>query len=232
MHMRNTLAIVSTFLFVSGFPLARSVHAELQADAIIKERAAAIAEEKAEIAQEEAEIAKATAQLEEKTSALAKKKAALVKKEADMNEEIAARAHRLEQELAKLKAEETERGLVLTLGDVLFESNRSDLKAESLHDLYVLVTFLKEHPNRNILIEGHTDSVGTEGYNLELSEQRVAAVRDFLVRNGIDLERISERGYGQAYPVASNATKSGRQENRRVEVVILRADGRMAERTR
>ena len=231
MRVRNTLAIVSTFLFVSGFPLLKSVQAESQADAI-KERAAAVAEEKAEIAKEEAGIAKAAAQLEEKASTLAEKKAALVKKESDLNEEIATRAHRLEQELAKLKAEETERGLVLTLGDVLFESNMSDLKAEALHDLYVLVTFLKEHPDRNILIEGHTDSVGAESYNLELSQRRAAAVRHFLVRNGIDPERITARGYGQAHPVASNATKVGRQENRRVEVVILRGDERIAERIR
>jgi OmpA-OmpF porin, OOP family len=229
--MRNTLAIVSTFLFVSGFPLLKNVQADSQADAI-KARTAAVAEEKAEIAKEEAELAKAAAELEEKTSALAEKKAALVKKESDINEEIATRAHRLEQELAKLKAEETERGLVLTLGDVLFESNMSDLKAEALHDLYVLVTFLKEHPDRYILIEGHTDSVGAEGYNLELSQRRAAAVRDFLVHNGIDLERISERGYGQEHPVASNATKVGRQENRRVEVVILHGDERIAERMR
>lgn len=231
MRMKSTLTIVSTFLFVSGFTIVESVRAESQADAI-KTQMAAVAEEKAKIAQEEAEIAKTAAELEEKTSALAEKKAALTKKESDINEEIAAQAHRLEQELAKRKAEETERGLVLTLGDVLFESNMADLKAESLHDLYVLITFLKEHPDRNILIEGYTDNVGAEGYNLELSQRRAAAVRHFLVRNGIDPERITARGYGQAYPVASNTTKVGRQENRRVEVVILRGDERIAERIR
>jgi OmpA-OmpF porin, OOP family len=231
MRAKSTLAIVSTFLFVSGFPLLKSVQAESQADAI-KERAAAVAEEKAEIAKEEAEIDKAAAELKEKTSALAEKKAALAKKESDVNEEIAAQAQRLEQELAKRKAEETERGLVLTLGDVLFESNMSDLKTEALHDLYVLVTFLKEHPDRNILIEGYTDNVGAEGYNLELSQRRAAAVRHFLVHNGIDPERVTARGYGQAYPVASNTTKVGRQDNRRVEVVILRGDERVAERMR
>lgn len=231
MHVRKTLAIVTTFLFVSGVLPLKGVRAESPADEIAK-RTTAVVEEKAEIAKAEAEITKAAAELGEKTSALAERKAALVQKEADLNEEIAARALRLEQELAELKAEETERGLVLTLGDVLFESNRSDLKAESLDDLYVLVTFLKEHPDRNLLVEGHTDSVGGESHNIELSQQRAAAVREFLVRNGIDLERISEHGYGQAYPVASNATKSGRRENRRVEIVILRGDERVAERTR
>jgi OmpA-OmpF porin, OOP family len=231
MYVRKTLTIVTTFLCVSGFSLLKSVHAESPADEIPK-RTAAVAEEKAEIAKIEAEIAKTASELEEKTSTLAERKAALMKKEADLNEAIAARARRMEQELAELKAEKTERGLVLTLGDVLFESSKSDLKAEALDDLYVLVTFLKEHPDRNLLIEGHTDSVGVESHNIELSQKRAAAVREFLVRNGIDLERISEHGYGQAYPVASNATNSGRQENRRVEIVILDRNERVAERTR
>ena len=228
MRARNTLAIVSTYLFVSGFPLLERAQAESQADAI-KERAAAVAEEKVEIAREEVEITKAAAELEEKKSALAEKKAALAKKESDIDKEVAAQANQVEQELAELKAKETERGLVYTLDDVLFEFNAVELKAEALRKLYPLVTFLKEHPKRNLFIEGHTDSIGSEAYNLQLSQQRAVAVGGFLVSNGIAPERITVYGHGKTYPVASNATQVGREQNRRVEVVILREGEQVAE---
>jgi outer membrane protein OmpA-like peptidoglycan-associated protein len=228
MRVKSALAIGSTLLFVAGFPLLRSVQAESQTD-MRKEQAAALADEKAEIAKEEAEIAEAAAELEEKKSALAQRKAALVKKESDFNKEVAAQATELEQELADLKAQETERGLVYTLDEVLFEINDIELKAEALRKLYPLVTFLKEHPRRDLLIEGHTDSLGSDAYNLQLSQQRALAVSRFLVSNGIAPDRITAYGYGKEYPVASNATSAGREQNRRVEVVILREGERVAE---
>lgn len=139
----------------------------------------------------------------------------------------AARARQLEQELSELKAKQTERGLVLTLGDVLFEYNKADLKPGAMQNLYKLVTFLKENPDRNLTIEGYTDSTGSDSYNLDLSQRRAQAVESFLVQNGVDPVRITARGYGEAYPVASNNTDAGRQENRRVEIVILR-EGELA----
>jgi outer membrane protein OmpA-like peptidoglycan-associated protein len=146
-------------------------------------------------------------------------------------QEATARAKQLEQELAALKAKQTERGLVLTLGDVLFEYNKADLKPGAMQNLYQLITFLKENPTRNLLIEGYTDSTGSDSYNLELSQRRAEAVQSFLLQNGIGPERIVARGYGEAYPVASNNTEAGRQQNRRVEIVILKegesAAGRM-----
>jgi len=229
MRGRSTLAIVSTFLFVPGFIPLKSVQAESREDAI-KEQAAAVSEEKTEIAKEEAEIAKAAAELEEKKSVLAEKKATLAKKESDIDKEVAGQTNQLEQELAELKAKETERGLVYTLGDVLFEFNDTELKAEALRNLYPLVTFLKEHPKRDLFIEGHTDGIGSEAYNLQLSEQRAVAVGAFLVSNGIAPERITAYGSGKAYPVASNATEAGREQNRRVEVVILHEGERVADR--
>jgi outer membrane protein OmpA-like peptidoglycan-associated protein len=228
MRVRNTLAIVSTFLCVSGFPLLEKAQAESQTEAI-RERAAAVAEEKAEIAKEEAEIAKAAVELEEKKSALAEKKAALAQKESAIDTKVAVQANQLEQELAELKAKETERGLVYTLDEVLFEFNEVELKAEALRKLYPLVTFLKEHPKRDLLIEGHTDGIGSEDYNLQLSQQRAVAVGEFLVSNGITPERITAYGSGKAYPVASNATPAGREQNRRVEVVILREGEKIAD---
>jgi OOP family OmpA-OmpF porin len=135
-------------------------------------------------------------------------------------QQATAHATQLERELAALKAQQTDRGVVLTLSDVLFESNRADLKPGAMRTLSPLVTFLKEHPTRTVSIEGHTDSVGSQPYNLELSERRAEAVRSFLVAQGIEPGRITAVGYGEAYPVSSNDTEAGRQQNRRVEVVL------------
>ena len=137
-------------------------------------------------------------------------------------EQEAARARLLEQELAALKARQTERGLVLTLGDVLFEYDKVNLKPGAMQNLYQLATFLTENPERNLIIEGHTDSLGSDSYNLELSRRRAQAVENFLLQNGVEPTRLTTRGYGEAYPVASNTTEAGRQENRRVEIVVLR----------
>lgn len=134
----------------------------------------------------------------------------------------------LAQELAALQAKQTERGLVLTLGDVLFDYNRASLKSGAQQNLYRLVTFLKEHPEQNVLIEGHTDSKGSESYNRELAEDRAQAVRDLLIGNGIGAERITASGYGESYPLATNDTVAGRQQNRRVEIVLPSSEREIA----
>jgi outer membrane protein OmpA-like peptidoglycan-associated protein len=133
-----------------------------------------------------------------------------------------AKTKELEASLQALKAKvkQTDRGLVLTLGDVLFEFNKADLKAGALRNLYPLVTFLKDNAARSVAIEGYTDSVGGESYNLDLSRRRAEAVRRFLVENGIAQVRVTASGLGEAYPVASNNSETGRQMNRRVEIVI------------
>lgn len=133
-----------------------------------------------------------------------------------------ARAQQLQQQLAAVQAKvsETDRGLVLTLGDVLFGFNRATLNPGAMRNLYPLVTYLKENPERAVTIEGYTDSVGSESYNQELSQQRAEAVRGFLIDNGVNANRIVARGYGEENPIASNNTELGRQQNRRVEVVI------------
>ena len=141
-------------------------------------------------------------------------------------------ARQLAQELAELKAKQTERGLVLTLGDVLFAYDQADLKPGAMQNLYQLVTFLRDNPERHVIIEGHTDNHGSQQYNQDLSRQRAEAVRSFLLQNDIPPQRITARGYGEAYPVAPNSTASGRQQNRRVEVVILKAGELAAERMR
>jgi OOP family OmpA-OmpF porin len=133
-----------------------------------------------------------------------------------------ARATKLEQELRELQAKETERGLELTLGDVLFEVNQANLRPGAMRNLYQLAEFLKQNPTRNVLIEGHTDSTGAEATNFELSRRRAEAVREFLITSGVSPDRLTARGHGETYPIASNNTVAGRQQNRRVEVVVMR----------
>ncbi len=123
-------------------------------------------------------------------------------------------------ELADLKAKKTDRGVVVTLGDVLFSSGRADLKAGSAGNLDKLVTALREAPDRHVLIEGHTDSIGSDDMNLALSQKRADAVSLYLTGHGVESGRIAATGKGKAYPVAGNETAAGRQLNRRVEVTI------------
>jgi outer membrane protein OmpA-like peptidoglycan-associated protein len=134
-------------------------------------------------------------------------------------------ASALADQLAALQAKQTDRGMVLTLGDVLFDTGKSTLKPGAIRTVDNLATFMQQHPERKVLIEGYTDSTGSESTNDALSEQRADAVRDELERDNIPFDRVQVHGLGERYPVASNDTSSGRQQNRRVEVVFSNNDG-------
>ena len=125
--------------------------------------------------------------------------------------------------IQELHAERTARGLVITLEDVLFEVNGADLQPGTQVQLLRLVEFLKGNPDRKVLIEGHTDSIGRSEYNLQLSLLRAESVQSFLVGNGLPADRLTAIGYGETRPEAPNDSAIGRQQNRRVEVVILDA---------
>jgi outer membrane protein OmpA-like peptidoglycan-associated protein len=127
----------------------------------------------------------------------------------------------LTRELADLKARQTERGLELTMGDVLFAFGKADLAPGSQRSLAKLAEFLQKHQKRAVIIEGHTDSTGPEDLNMTLSQQRADAVKSVLVDSGVAGTRIVTRGYGFQYPVAPNDTAVGRQQNRRVELIVL-----------
>jgi len=129
-------------------------------------------------------------------------------------------ATELQRQIDVLQARPTDRGLVLTLGDVLFETGRSGLKMGATGNLNKLVAFLNRYPDRTALIEGYTDSVGSEDYNQGLSERRADSVKSYLVGEGIGATRLSATGKGERDPVASNDSAGGRQQNRRVEVII------------
>jgi outer membrane protein OmpA-like peptidoglycan-associated protein len=127
---------------------------------------------------------------------------------------------RLQAEVDQLKARPTPRGLVMTLGDVLFNTGRAELNPGANRKLDQLAQFLNEHKGRRVQIDGFTDSVGTDSYNEELSQRRANSVKSALLSRGVDSSRIGTEGYGKAYPVANNVDSGGRQLNRRVEVVI------------
>ncbi|MFZ0257434.1 MAG: OmpA family protein [Gammaproteobacteria bacterium] len=133
------------------------------------------------------------------------------------------RVQELEQELADLRTKRTSRGIVVTLDSVLFEFNKATLKPGAQREISRLASVLTDHPDRNLIVEGHTDSVGSDNYNQRLSQQRAQSVKDALIRQGVNPNRITATGYGEAYPVASNNTAAGRQQNRRVEVIVLNA---------
>jgi len=144
-----------------------------------------------------------------------------IAKAREETEAALAQRKQLESEIETLKAKKTERGLVLTLGDILFESGKAALMPGATMTIDQLVEFLKKYPNRNIIIEGHTDSIGSDTFNLGLSQERAKAVQAPLIAKGIAAERITTKGYGEKYPIASNANPAGRQQNRRVEIIIL-----------
>jgi outer membrane protein OmpA-like peptidoglycan-associated protein len=129
-------------------------------------------------------------------------------------------AAELQRQIDVLQAKPTDHGLVLTLGDVLFTSGRADLKSGATGNLNKLVTFLDKYPDRSVAIQGYTDSVGTEDYNQGLSERRADSVKSYLVGQGIGSLRLSASGKGRSDPVAGNDSAAGRQQNRRVEVII------------
>lgn len=141
-----------------------------------------------------------------------------------------AEAEALRQQMAAMQAEQTERGMVLTLGDVLFDVGKADLKPAAERTIARLADFMAQYPERRVLIEGYTDSTGDEGFNQRLSEDRANSVRDALAADGIPRNRIDTQGYGESYPKASNDTASGRQQNRRVEIVISDEQGNIQAR--
>ncbi len=132
-----------------------------------------------------------------------------------------AKAAALMKELSELRAQQTDRGLVLTVGDVHFAAGKAEVAPGGQRSVDQLVQFLKTYPKRRVLIEGHTDNTGNEDFNVKLSQQRADAVRSLLVARGIAPERIATRGYGPKYPIVENDTPAGRQQNRRVEVLVL-----------
>lgn len=135
-----------------------------------------------------------------------------------------------QQQLADLKAKQTERGMVVTLGaNVLFDTGSATLKPGADVSLDRLATYLRAHPQTRIMVEGFTDSRGSDEYNDALSQRRAQAVANALTTRGVSPDAIRAIGRGKAYPVATNDTQAGRQQNRRVDIVFSDASGRFAQ---
>ncbi|QXH58265.1 OmpA family protein [Pseudomonas maumuensis] len=134
----------------------------------------------------------------------------------------------VEAQIVALASEQTDRGLVMTLGDVLFDTGQADLKNSASRTVLKLVQFLQLNPRRVVRIEGYTDSTGAGEENLKLSRDRAQSVADMLVDLGVDEKRIQVEGYGDQYPVEANASERGRAQNRRVEIVFSDDKGKLA----
>jgi outer membrane protein OmpA-like peptidoglycan-associated protein len=195
----------------------------------------------ANIAKMNADRSRLAAEMAQSDAARAQNNAALAQRDTQaaqvdlanaqrQTQEAQARAAQLEAQMADLAAKKTERGLVITLGDVLFGTDLSRLSDEGMRTTQKLARVLQENPRRNVLIEGFTDSTGAAAYNQELSERRATAVRDALQSQGVGRERIQIRGYGQSYPVAANDTAPNRQLNRRAEIVVSDDNGKVVPR--
>src|SRR6476646_5292586 len=141
-----------------------------------------------------------------------------------------AQAQSLQSSLSELQARPTDRGMVVTLGDLLFDTGRARLNPGGVRVVDHLADFMRQYPQRRVSIEGFTDSTGNPDSNQELSERRASVVRLALIDQGIDPGRLVARGYGEEYPVASNGNAAGRQLNRRVEIVISDEHGMIGSR--
>jgi len=133
-------------------------------------------------------------------------------------------ADRLARELEEIEARQTDRGLILTLHDVLFDVDSAEIRPGSLRNLRPLVRFMEEHPDYRVVVEGHTDNTGSSDYNERLSRNRAEAVAKHMVDLGLSSQRIRAVGRGENYPIAPNDSLAGRLQNRRVEVIVLPQD--------
>jgi len=172
----------------------------------------------ADMAQRNAAAALLSAEASQRESEASQRQSEMSQRQA---QDAEARSRQLDAQLKELDAKKTARGLVITLADVLFDTDQAQLRSgDGMRGVQKLADILKQYPQHNVLIEGFTDSTGSNSHNQELSDRRANAVRTALLDTGIGADRIASRGYGQTFPVASNATAAGRQLNRRVEIIV------------
>ena len=196
-----------------------------QAD--VAQRSAQASQRQAEAAQLSAEAAQRQAAVERQAANDAQLAAQAARQQ---TQDAESRSLQLEAQLKDMEAKKTERGMVITLGDVLFDTNQAQLKSGGMRNVQKLADFFKQYPQRKVMIEGFTDSTGSNTRNQDLSDRRANSVRMALLDLGIGTERITARGYGESYPVAGNDTAAGRQMNRRVEIVVSDDRGNIAPR--
>lgn len=193
-------------------------------DARNARREAETAQSAAVEARSEAEMAETRAQSARDEADVARTDAASARSEAEMartaTDEARAESTELQRQITELNARNTDRGLVMTLGDIMFETGKHELRSGTTSNLDKLAAFLTRYEDRSVEIEGHTDNIGSADYNLYLSGQRADSVAAYLMAQGIDRNRLSSASMGEERPASNNNTSTGRQENRRVEVII------------
>jgi outer membrane protein OmpA-like peptidoglycan-associated protein len=190
--------------------LARTQAADAQRSAQLAQNEAAQAKQNALIAKNQTAEAKQDLQAAQAQAAGAQRQA----------QDAKAQSAQLEAQLSALAAKTTARGIVITLGDVLFGTDLSRLNVDGIRNIQKLATLLQDNPQRTVLVEGFTDSTGSAAHNQTLSERRANTVQSALVDLGVAKERVAVRGYGEELPVAANDTAANRQLNRRVEIVL------------
>ncbi|MGE7991979.1 OmpA family protein [Pseudomonas sp. NPDC089554] len=192
--------------------------ADVRHYAYLSQRYSEIAGEHAKLAANQARLTKLEMERQRLQLALREAKLASVQQQGKW----------VESQIAALASEQTDRGLVMTLGDVLFDTGQADLKNSASRTVLKLVQFLQLNPRRVVRIEGYTDSTGNPQDNLRLSRDRAQSVADMLVDLGINDKRIQVEGYGDQYPLEANASERGRAQNRRVEIVFSDEKGKLA----
>ena len=189
--------------------------------------AAGMATRDAQAAQRQAEDAMRQANSAQRDASRSQQQAAMSQQQ---TEEAQRRTAMLESQMRELNAKETERGMVITIGDVLFDTGQANLRSNGLQGIERLSGFLKQYPQRKVMIEGYTDSVGSDSMNVALSARRAEAVKGALVGMGVDRAQIEAQGFGESNPVAPNDNSGGRQANRRVEIVLSDEGGVLKKR--
>ncbi len=176
------------------------------------------AEERRQLAAEQAERAREEAAQARRLAEAQSEEIQLVRREAELANQA---ADSLRRRLEYMEYRETDRGVVITLGDVLFEVGETSLLPAAEENLADVIELLASEPDNAIRIEGHTDATGPAALNLRISEERAQAVRDALAGLGVDPSRMNAVGMGEDFPIASNETEEGRARNRRVDVILL-----------
>jgi len=194
---------------------AEAQKAQAEQDQAAAQQQAAAAQQQAAAADQQAKMAQQQAQMADAQAQQARQQAAQAEQEKQqLREQLRAQLN------AVLETRETARGLVVNMADVLFASGKYELKPTAREKLSKLSGIILAHPGLTLQIEGHTDSVGTDEFNQQLSEKRANAVRDYLIGQSVPPDSVTAVGLGKDQPVASNDTAQGRQLNRRVEIIV------------